>query len=74
MFVLKNYLREEVQYRLSTRPSDSQVDREELDLDEFVTRARALDIHDLTDFYKSDEFLGNGFSVDVVNHKIIKAY
>lgn len=35
-----------------------------IDADEFQQRARGLGIHDFTDFYKSDQFIKNGFEYD----------
>lgn len=59
LFVLSNLLRETLSYYQSQHGNE-QPDTLDIDLDEFESRARQLDIHDLTDFFKSEPFLANG--------------
>jgi len=43
-----------------------------IDADRFQEQAKQLEVHDLTTFYKSDQFLGRGYSYDNATKEITK--
>lgn len=55
LFVLSNLLRQTLSYYQSQHGNE-QPDSLDLDMDEFESRARQLDIHDLSDFFSSEAF------------------
>jgi DNA replication licensing factor MCM2 len=55
LFVLSNLLRQTLSYYQSQHGNE-QPDSLDLDMDEFESRARQLDIHDLSDFFTSEAF------------------
>eukprot|EP00043_Microstomoeca_roanoka_P004604 m.50719 g.50719 ORF g.50719 m.50719 type:complete len:889 (-) comp12568_c0_seq1:304-2970(-) len=63
LFLLLQLHQETLAYH-QTRYNQDIPDVIEMDMDEFVARARHLDIHDLTEFFKSEEFASHGFSIE----------
>eukprot|EP00049_Salpingoeca_infusionum_P008284 m.134972 g.134972 ORF g.134972 m.134972 type:complete len:898 (-) comp13970_c0_seq1:215-2908(-) len=75
LFVLRQLLNETMQfYQVTHSSADDLPPSIDLHLDEFLARARQLEIHDLTDFFASDQFLSNGFTVNTQQNTITRSF
>merc|ERR1712216_948546 len=71
LFVLTQLVKETLQYQQAKFGEDVS-DTLEIDREEFIQRAKSLNVHDLTAFYDSKELTSNSFSLD--QNSIIKSF
>jgi len=67
--VLQQVVRD--QARLAEQEEDEIGEEITFGADEFVSKARELEVHDLATFYKSDQFTTNGFRYDAASSSIV---
>jgi len=72
-FLLQTCVRE-VSQLLQLRSNSSEPTAVEVEIDDFESRARELDIHDLHPFYNSDVFKKNNFHLDSQRKLITKVF
>lgn len=73
LFVLSQLVRETLSYQ-QARSGQDMPSVLEMDVEEFVQRARHLGIHDLGAFYESEEFVRNHFVLQSERQVIIKEF
>ena len=69
LFVLKQLVQEQLAL---LRSSNKKIDKIEISEKDFASRAKELEIHNLTQFYKSSAFNSHNFKYDSKNKIIIK--
>jgi DNA replication licensing factor MCM2 len=67
--VLAQITREELKLKEIDGEDD---DRITIDVERFTEKAKELEVHDLATFYKSDQFLGQGYTFDAGANEIVK--
>lgn len=68
--VLERMVGDETWYRGSQDSSD----QIEINFDEFKGKASELNIHNLTEYLKSDRFKGEGFTWNETSKRIVKSF
>jgi DNA replication licensing factor MCM2 len=61
--ILKTLANEYYQLRVYENKDDTPITEVEFDIAEFEFRAKELNIHDVTAFYESSIFIGNGYRI-----------
>jgi len=73
-FILQSCIREVSQLLQLRSSNSSEPDAIDVEMDDFESRARELDIHDLHPFYNSDIFRNNNFHLDAQRRLITKVF
>lgn len=74
LYILMNLMRETLHFRnLQRLADDPEIDTVRMSVEDFETRAREVDVANVTSFYKSPQFLENGFQYDAENGYILRA-
>lgn len=73
LYVLNSHFKETLHYQqLQRLPEDPEIDVVRMSVEDFATRAREVDVSHVASFYKSPQFLNNGFQYDAANGLILR--